>query len=104
MGMFDTFNFQSPLFCPYCGAKHTSVQSKKYECGLRTFSPGDEVELPGEEQNSLSRHELICFGHPQQTAYVYLLFLAGKYVGAFPDTWAAYAECEEDAVYFDDSI
>ena len=43
MGMYDTFFFQHPIYCPRCGEKITKEQSKFAGCDLKEYRPGDKI-------------------------------------------------------------
>lgn len=41
MGIFLTLEFKHPLYCPYCGEKHTSIQYSGGGGGMDVFKVGD---------------------------------------------------------------
>lgn len=55
MGLFNTYKFSNPLYCPYCGDKHEDIQSGLINSGsMAYYKIGDIV---GNENDNIIREE-----------------------------------------------
>jgi hypothetical protein len=100
MGMYDTFLFKNPIFCPICGEKHMDVQSKLLSCDLKEFKIGSRIK---EYKNAILREELICFGKTHNDnlhkliesnfsypIFVFIVIDNHKFIGVYPSDYMAY--------------
>ena len=123
MGIFDTFKFGIPLYCPLCGNKHEDIQCKEYSNTLAYYQIGDIVLDVNDKYkgNEIREEDLICFDendygttckdiqkslfrddhtwrHP---IYFYIVIKDYKYIGVMPSLYLAekLIGLEEDEYY-----
>ena len=61
MGVFSTLEINPPLYCPFCGEKHTSTQT--YDVGYcEYYKVGQKAPLKSHRKNIIMKDEFICGG------------------------------------------
>lgn len=93
MGMFDTIHFSKPIYCSYCGEKHTSTQTKRLLKAMQTIRINDLTYYKG---SGVFPDKLLC--HDQKKCNkiretynalwgpdIYIVIKDGVYVGTFPN-------------------
>jgi len=84
MGLFDTFITNNDFTCEACGAvtsMEQGIQSKKFECELMAFKPGD---MPFElDENRQVVKDIEWCSKCDETIHIFFAFHRGIYVEAF---------------------